>query len=72
MELGELCRVHRGQVTGANRIWIAGKHSQGLPNNVLFPTVTKARELINAGPVLSDTGKLKLVIDLPEDLSTPQ
>jgi len=24
VELGELCRVHRGQVTGANKIWIAG------------------------------------------------
>jgi SAM-dependent methyltransferase len=23
VELGELCRVHRGQVTGANKIWIA-------------------------------------------------
>ena len=70
VELGELCRVHRGQVTGANRVWIAGKHSKGLPDDVLFPTVTKARELINAGPVLSDAGNLKLVIDLPEDLST--
>ncbi len=70
VELGELCRVHRGQVTGANRVWIAGKHSKGLPDDVLFPTVTKARELINAGPVLSDAGNLKLVIDLPEDLSS--
>ena len=24
VELGELCRVHRGQVTGANRVWIEG------------------------------------------------
>jgi len=24
VELGEICRVHRGQVTGANAIWIAG------------------------------------------------
>ena len=23
VELGELCRVHRGQVTGANKVWIA-------------------------------------------------
>lgn len=25
VELGELCRVHRGTVTGANKVWIAGK-----------------------------------------------
>jgi adenine-specific DNA-methyltransferase len=31
IELGEICRVHRGQVTGANRVWIAGEHGKGLP-----------------------------------------
>ena len=68
VELGELCRVHRGQVTGANRVWIAGSHSEGLPDDVLFPAVTRARELIQAGPVLDDADKLKRVIDLPGDL----
>jgi adenine-specific DNA-methyltransferase len=52
VELGELCRVHRGQVTGANRVWICGDHTVGLPDRVLFPSVTKARELIFAGKVL--------------------
>jgi hypothetical protein len=70
VELGELCRVHRGQVTGANHVWIAGAHSEGLPDEVLFPTVTRAKELIQSGPVLSDADKLKRVIDLPMDLST--
>src|SRR5690606_17671329 len=28
IEVGELFRVHRGSVTGANRIWIAGEHSK--------------------------------------------
>jgi len=69
VELGELCRVHRGQVTGANHIWIAGAHSEGLPDEVLFPTVTKARELINAGPILVSADALRRVIDLPADLS---
>ncbi len=69
VELGEMCRVHRGQVTGANRVWIAGKHSEGLPDSVLFPTVTRAKELFQAGHVLSNTEKLKRVIDLPENLS---
>lgn len=68
VELGELCRVHRGQVTGANRIWIAGAHTQGLPDRVMFPTVTKARELIAAGKVLQDPTRLRRVVDLPENL----
>ena len=67
-ELGELCRVHRGQVTGANRIWIAGEHSEELPVEVLFPTVTKALELFEAGSVLTTTEGLRRVIDLPQNL----
>ena len=69
VELGELCRVHRGQVTGANRIWIAGGHSAGLPESVFFRTVTKARELFAADGVLVDASRLRDVIDLPADLS---
>ena len=66
--LGDLCRVHRGQVTGANSIWIAGAHSRELPASVLYPTVTRARELIAADGVLQDTSKLRCVIDLPTNL----
>ncbi|MBX9604110.1 MAG: methyltransferase domain-containing protein [Bryobacteraceae bacterium] len=69
IELGELCRVHRGQVTGANRVWIAGPHSVDLPASVLFRTVTKARELFAAAGVLADVSTLRDVIDLPADLS---
>ena len=69
VELGELCRVHRGQVTGANHVWIAGEHSEGLPDEVLFPTVTKAMELFRAGQALVDVSRLRRVIDLPVDLS---
>ena len=68
VELGELCRVHRGQVTGANDVWIAGDHSEGLPPEVLFATVTKARELFAAGATLADPRSLRQVIDLPADL----
>jgi adenine-specific DNA-methyltransferase len=68
VELGELFRVHRGQVTGKNAVWIAGPHSQGLPANVHFPAVTRARELFRAGGVLGDVSALRSVIDLPEDL----
>ncbi len=68
MELGELCRVHRGQATGANKFWIAGPHAQGLPASVLYPTITRAKELYNAGRSLQDTSHLRRVIDLPVDL----
>jgi len=69
VELGEICRVHRGQVTGANRIWIAGNHSRGLPESVLYPSVTRAQELYRAGTILDDASILRRVIDIPADLS---
>jgi len=68
VELGELCRVHRGQVTGANRVWIAGAHSRMLPDSVLFRTVTRARELFLAGETLEGAALLRRVIDLPSEL----
>ena len=68
IELGELFRVHRGQVTGANGVWIAGQNAEELPPQVLFPTVTRARELISSGGVLSDSSELRRVVDLPADL----
>ncbi|HET8799094.1 MAG TPA: class I SAM-dependent methyltransferase [Thermoanaerobaculia bacterium] len=68
VELGEICSVHRGAVTGANRVWIAGEHSEGLPESVLFASVTKGRELIAAGATLDDDSALRRVIDLPPDL----
>lgn len=68
VELGEICRVHRGQVTGANDIWIAGLHSEGLPDCVLYPTVTRAKEVIAAEGVLRDAARLRRVIDIPVDL----
>jgi len=68
VELGEMCRVHRGQVTGANEVWIAGAHSAGLPGSVLFRTVTRAKEVFDAAGLLDDPMKLRCVIDLPVEL----
>jgi hypothetical protein len=70
VELGELCRVHRGQATGKNRVWIAGAHSRMLPPSVLYRTVTRARELFLAGEALDDAAELERVIDLPAELDT--
>jgi hypothetical protein len=68
IELGELCRVHRGQVTGANAVWVtAGPHPL-VPARFLIPAVTRARELIAAGPVLAAGVPLRQVISLPADL----
>ena len=49
IELGELCRVHRGQVTGLNKVWIAGAHSQGLPESVLFPDGHQGSRVVPGG-----------------------
>jgi len=68
VELGELCRVHRGQVTGCNRIWITDGPCCGLPDVVLFRAVTRAREVIRAGGEIADGCALRRVIDLPADL----
>lgn len=70
IELGELVRVHRGQVTGANKVWIAGPQGIRLPSSVLYPTVTRAHELFAAAGTLSDSARLRRVIDLPENLDT--
>lgn len=68
IELGELCRVHRGQVTGCNAVWIAGSQAGHMPGCVLEPTVTRARELFEAIPCLASANRLRRVIDLPVDL----
>lgn len=70
IELGELCRVHRGTVTGANAVWVARPGTVKLPESVLFPSVTKARELFKAGVRLTEEEDLRRVIDLPVDLDT--
>jgi hypothetical protein len=69
VELGELCRVHRGQVTGANKVWVTAGNPAGLPGRFLFPAVTRASELFRAGATLATAARLRSVIDLPADLS---
>ncbi len=69
IELGEICSVHRGQVTGNNHVWVAGHYTGELPKAFLFPAVTKARELLAAGSILGTAEQLRRVIDLPFDLS---
>lgn len=68
IELGEICRVHRGAVTGSNSTWIVEPGWSGLPETVLFPSVTRARELFDAATVLARAHHLRRVIDVPPDL----
>lgn len=67
LRIGDLFRVHRGQVTGDNRTWIADAASP-VSSRWLFPTVTKARDLLDVGEALIDEKRLRRVIDLPADL----
>ncbi len=69
IEVGDVFRVRRGQVTGANAVWIADKSGQpALPPSALKPCVTRARDLIQAGEILANAQGLRQVIDLPLDL----
>jgi methylase of polypeptide subunit release factors len=67
VELGELCRVHRGQVTGSNAVWIADQSSR-LPAELLFSSITRARELFAADGFLVSAHGFRRVVDLPNDL----
>lgn len=69
VELGEICRVHRGQVTGSNATWVVppGATTQ-VPERYLVPSITRARELTDAGRRLRSAARLRRVIDLPVSL----
>lgn len=67
---GDYFRVQRGQVTGMNEVWVVGRQAAGLPAKVLFPTITRAQELISLPFGRLDLNwSLRKVIDLPADLS---
>jgi methylase of polypeptide subunit release factors len=68
IELGEIFHAHRGQVTGANRAWIAGDEAKDIPRRYKRPTITKGRELLSASIELATTAGLKKVVDLPISL----
>ncbi len=68
VQLGEICRVHRGQVTGHNQVWIVEPLIRDLPSCVLFAAVTRARELFAAGFAIRDPRSLRCVVDIPPEL----
>ena len=70
IEVGELFRVTRGQVTGANDIFVVAADQRLLPASLVRPSVTRAKEIID-GRVLTSEGAagLRGVVDLPADLA---
>ena len=70
VEIGELFRVTRGQVTGLNAAWLLPAGSDLLPACRLKPAVTKAREIIDGTIEAPDAlRRLRYLPDLPVDLS---
>ena len=70
VELGELFRVTRGQVTGLNKAWMLAPHSELLPLQLTVSAVTKAREIIDGTVECPDAlARLRRLPNLPADLS---
>lgn len=69
IELGELFRVQRGQVTGCNAVWVENPAAPPLPDRLLLPAITRARELLAVAHTLRQSDRLRRVVDLPNDLS---
>ena len=71
IELGELFRITRGQVTGLNAAWVLGRDHDDLPRTLSVASVTRAKELID-DVVASRAGveQLRRVVSLPADLDT--
>lgn len=69
IELGELFRITRGQVTGRNDVWVLPSESDVIANELTVPAVTRAREIINGGVLAADArSRACKVVNLPRDL----
>ena len=69
IELGELCRVHRGAVTGRNATWVVRRRRDRPAGRGPLPRRHPgARDLRGRARARPRTGHLRLVVDLPADL----
>ncbi len=67
--LGDIVRVHRGFVTGANRFFLmtrAEADRRGL-SAFVTPAITSASEILGADGVIRDAPDRRVVLDLPPD-----
>jgi len=70
IELGDVFRVSRGQVTGLNKVWVQHNDTPPLPDRFLLPAITDATDIIEARNRIIDRPEgLRRVISLPDDLS---
>ncbi|WEF32817.1 Eco57I restriction-modification methylase domain-containing protein [Pseudoduganella chitinolytica] len=65
VDLGELFKVSRGQVTGKNSVWVAKDNRFGIPAEYLIPAITDAADIIHSGGRIADVHALRRVIALP-------
>jgi hypothetical protein len=71
VELGELFRVTRGQVTGMNEAWVLSADMGAAMRGLAIPAVTRAREIIDGTVLAADAReRLRCVADLPADIDT--
>ena len=68
IRLGDLFDVHRGQVTGCNYAFLADNYPEELPESVLFPAITRAKELFDKDTILDSIVGLRKIIDLPSNI----
>jgi SAM-dependent methyltransferase len=69
VQLGELFRVTRGQVTGMNEAWVLPVESHDELRGLGVPAVTRAREIIDGTAAADDARqRLRYVVDLPADI----
>jgi len=69
INLGELFRVSRGQVTGKNSVWVTKHNRFGLPDEFLVPSITDATDIIRApNGRIEDLRTLRRVVELPASL----
>lgn len=69
VRLGDFVRVSRGASTGDNKTFIVGPETPPLPDTLVCPAVTRARELNGMGSELIDTEDLRRVVVIPPSLS---
>lgn len=69
IELGEMFKVSRGQVTGLNRVWVEGAGTPTLPARFLIPAITDAGDITKATlGVIDDIKQLRRLVCLPQNL----
>lgn len=71
VELGEMFKVSRGQVTGLNRVWVECADAPKLPTRFLMPAITDSTDITRAEHgVIGDADALRRLVCLPRDLSS--